>query len=401
MNRQLLVLLLYRRRMERRMQSRFIWVHSINARRNEVGTFYTLFDRLREDETKFSSYFRMSITFFDELHGRIKDSNQRKNTKMRNCIQSVQMLVITYLASGCMFTDLHYSYRLGFSTVREIVIEVCDAIWKNLGPIVMPEPTTDIWMKSAEKFKQIWDFPNCIAAIDGKHINIQCPINAGSTFYNYKGSHSIVLLALVDADYKFITIDVGAYGRNSDGGIFEKSEIGKKLQRGTFSVPGNVPLKTNGLPQPHIIVGDEAFPLKTYLLRSYSRFHLDENEPNKIYNYRLSRARRVVENAFGILVARWRVFRRHLEVQPYLVDKIVLASCCLHNMLCSDSLEPDIPTLRSREAALQNLQGIRRNYANDAFRTRETFKEYFNSPIGAVPWQIGMVRRGRIHHNSD
>nr|CAI5828130.1 unnamed protein product [Callosobruchus analis] len=348
-------------------------------------------------------YFRMTKDEFNFLHELIKEDIKKQNTQFRRAISTEERLAVClrFLATGNSFRSMGFSYRLGFSTVREIVIEVCDAIWKNLGPIVMPEPTTDIWMKSAEKFKQIWDFPNCIAAIDGKHINIQCPINAGSTFYNYKGSNSIVLLALVDADYKFITIDVGAYGRNSDGGIFEKSEIGKKLQRGTFSVPGNVPLKTNGLPQPHIIVGDEAFPLKTYLLRPYSRFHLDENEPNKIYNYRLSRARRVVENAFGILVARWRVFRRHLEVQPYLVDKIVLASCCLHNMLCSDSLEPDIPTLRSREAALQNLQGIRRNYANDAFRTRETFKEYFNSPIGAVPWQIGMVRRGRIHHNSD
>lgn len=292
-----------------------------------------------------------------------------------------------------------FSYRLGFSTVREIVIEVCDAIWKKLGPLVMPVPTSDTWKKSAEKFKQIWNFPNCIAAVDGKHINIECPINAGSTFFNYKGTHSIVLLALVDADYKFIAIDVGSYGRNSDGGIFEKSEIGKKLETGTFGVPENSPLEENGLPQPYVIIGDEAFPLKTYLLRPYSRFFLRGHEPNKIYNYRLSRARRVVENAFGILVARWRVFRRHLEVQPYLVDKIVLAACCLHNMLCSESLEPDFATLRAPEGAFQNLDGIRRNYNNDAFRTREAFKEYFNSPTGAVPWQVDMVRRGRIHYD--
>nr|CAI5836615.1 unnamed protein product [Callosobruchus analis] len=323
------------------------WVHEINVRREELGEYHRLVQELNEHPDRYHMYFRMTKDEFNFLHELIKEDIKKQNTQFRRAISTEERLAVClrFLATGNSFRSMGFSYRLGFSTVREIVIEVCDAIWKNLGPIVMPEPTTDIWMKSAEKFKQIWDFPNCIAAIDGKHINIQCPINAGSTFYNYEGSHSIVLLALVDADYKFITIDVGAYGRNSGGGIFEKSEIGKKLQRGTFSVPGNVPLKTNGLPQPHIIVGDEAFPLKTYLLRPYSRFHLDENEPNKIYNYRLSRARRVVENAFGILVARWRVFRRHLEVQPYLVDKIVLASCCLHNMLCSDSLEPDIPTL--------------------------------------------------------
>nr|CAI5824185.1 unnamed protein product [Callosobruchus analis] len=344
----------------------------------------------------------MSIASFHELNHKLKGVLQRQDTTMKEHLYLKQFFHFRYLASGCTFTDLHYTYRLGLATISNIVREVCLAIWNVLRLECLPVPTKQKWEDIASCFEKRANFPNCLGAVDGKHIRMVNPVNAGSTFYNYKGSHSIVLLALVDADYKFITIDVGAYGRNSDGGIFEKSEIGKKLQRGTFSVPGNVPLKTNGLPQPHIIVGDEAFPLKTYLLRPYSRFHLDENEPNNKYiNYRLSRARRVVENAFGILVARWRVFRRHLEVQPYLVDKIVLASCCLHNMLCSDSLEPDIPTLRSREAALQNLQGIRRNYANDAFRTRETFKEYFNSPIGAVPWQIGMIRRGRIHHNSD
>ncbi|KAJ8982001.1 hypothetical protein NQ317_004088 [Molorchus minor] len=165
----------------------------------------------------------------------------------------------------------------------------------------------------------MWHFPNCLGAIDGKHINIQCPINSGSTFYNYKGSHSIVLLALVDADYKFIAIDVGAYGRNSDDGIFSNSAIGQKLNGKTFNVPESAPLIDNEEPQPYVIVGEEAFLPKPYLLRLYSRHHIGGNEPNKNFNYRLSKARRVVENAFGISVARWRCLRRYPEVQPEFV----------------------------------------------------------------------------------
>ncbi|XP_060855543.1 uncharacterized protein LOC132933247 [Metopolophium dirhodum] len=210
---------------------------------------------------------------------------------------------------------------MGFSTVRQIVVEVCDAIWTKLGPIVMPQPTEMFWKRVAERYNTLWNFPNCIGAIDGKHINIQCPINAGSTFYNYKGSHSIVLLALVDADYKFTAIDVGSYGRNSDGGIFSISTIGKMLENKTLNVPEDVPLVMNGVPQPYVTLGDEAFPLKRYLLRPYSRCHLGENEPNKIFNYRLSRGRRVVENAFGILAVCWRCFRKSLEVQPELTEK--------------------------------------------------------------------------------
>ncbi|XP_050300527.1 putative nuclease HARBI1 isoform X1 [Anthonomus grandis grandis] len=348
-------------------------------------------------------YFRVTKEELDFLHGLVKEHIKKQNTQFRRAISTEERLAVClrYLATGNSFRSMGFSYRLGFSTVREIVIEVCDAIWKNLGPIVMPTLMTEIWKKSAARFCQIWDFPHCIAAIDGKHVNIQCPINAGSTYYNYKGSHSIVLLVLVDADYKFIAIDVGSYGRNSDGGIFEKSKIGKKLQNRTLGVPGDTPLEANVLPQSHVILGDEAFPLKTYLLRSYSRFYLGENEPNKVYNYRLSRARRTVEYAFGILVSRWRVFLRHFEIQPDFVDKVVVATCCLHNMLSTESMEPDLSTLRSPKAALLNIQEIRRNHANAAFRTREAFKEYFNSSTGSVPWQIGMVGKGRIYNEND
>jgi hypothetical protein len=206
--------------------------------------------------------------------------------------------------------------------------------------------------KELQQGSKIFGIFQTIGAIDGKHINIQCPINAGSTFFNYKGSHSVVLLALVDADYKFTAIDIGSYGRNSDDGVFSASEMGERFHNTTFNVPESAPLVENGEPQPYVVVGDEAFPLKTYMLRPYSRKTLGDNEPKKIFNYRLSRARRVVENAFGILAAHWRCFRRYLEVQPEFVDKIVLASCCLHNMRAGKTFEADTGSINLPEAAL-------------------------------------------------
>lgn len=85
---------------------------------------------------------------------------------------------------------------------------------------------------------------------------------------------------------------------------------------------------------PYVMVADEAFPMKSYLMRPYSRATFGGNEGNKIFNYRLSRARRVVKNAFGILSNRWRIFQTNIQIQPKSVDNIVLAACCLHNMLC-------------------------------------------------------------------
>jgi hypothetical protein len=104
-----------------------------------------------------------------------------------------------YLATGNSFRSIGFNFRLGFNTVRNIVREVCEAIWEILGPRVMPPPTDDMWKEVSQRYKYMWNFPNCVGAIDGKHTNIRGPIGGGSAYYNYKGTNSIVLFALVDA----------------------------------------------------------------------------------------------------------------------------------------------------------------------------------------------------------
>ena len=84
----------------------------------------------------------------------------------------------------------------------------------------MPETEED-WQLIAEKFEKRWNFPHCIGTLDGKHIVVKCPASSGSLYFNYKETFSIVLLTLVDANYKFRYIDIGSYSRNSDGGCYE------------------------------------------------------------------------------------------------------------------------------------------------------------------------------------
>ena len=94
----------------------------------------------------------------------------------------------------------------------------------------MPEPTADIWRNISASYSIKWQFPNCNGSLDGNHVVIQCPRNSGSQYFNYKGSFSVVLLAPVDADYRFIVNNVGSFGGNSDGEIFSQSTLGIRLE---------------------------------------------------------------------------------------------------------------------------------------------------------------------------
>lgn len=271
-------------------------------------------------------------------------------------------------------------------------MEASKVIWENLSGIVMPKPTIDMLRTCEEKFARLWNFPNCVAAIDGKHINIQAPAGSGSLYFNYKKTFSIVLLALVDAEYKFLAVDVGAYGKNSDGGIFYDSKMGKALKNKTFGMPDDKPITENGKPLPYIIVGDEAFPCKTYLMRPYSGRGLSEEK--RIFNYRLSRARRVSENAFGILCQKFRIFLNKIQVHPDNADKIVLSGLCLHNFLRDDNIflsALDEDNTENETPIFTNLSRIGGKSSTDAMKIREDFTKYFTSNEGALPWQMHKV----------
>ena len=79
------------------------------------------------------------------------------------------------------------------------------------------------WEHKNEQTNETWHFPNCFAAVYGKHVGIICPKHSGSEFYNYKGLYSIVLLASVDSDYRFLIAEVSCQDRISDGGVYRNS----------------------------------------------------------------------------------------------------------------------------------------------------------------------------------
>ncbi|CAI6371325.1 unnamed protein product [Macrosiphum euphorbiae] len=254
----------------------------------------------------------------------------------------------------------------------------------------MAAPTEEDWLGISEGFYTNSQFPNCVGAVDGKHIRLQCPPNSGTLYHNYKHFFSLILMAICDANYCFRVIDVGSYGKESDCNIFKKSIFGKKLYNNkvNFPQPRCLPGDEQGIPQPFIVVGDEAFALHTNLVRPFPGKSL--NDKRRIFNYRLSRARQNIECSFGILSNKWRVFHTTLLVEPNFAVAITKAACVLHNFVRRRD------GYNSEDAQICNMENITRrngvgNSTSNAKDVREYFVNYFNNPAHELSWQKRVI----------
>lgn len=161
------------------------------------------------------------------------------------------------------------------------------AIWNCLQNIHIPPPTSGLFKKIAQDFYAKCGFPHCIGSKDGKHIRIKCPSNSGSLYFNYKHFFSINLLAVTDANYKFITVDIGAYGKDSDGGVLSNSKFQKCIENESFNIPKEETLPNSNIIVPYVFIGEEAFPLRSYLMRPFPRNQLQDNYKKSVFNYNL------------------------------------------------------------------------------------------------------------------
>lgn len=194
------------------------------------------------------------------------------------------------------------------------------------------------WLGIAENYENTWNFPHCLEAIDSKHVQLQAPITSGSDYLNYKSTFSIVLMAVADADYNFLYADVGSQGRISDGGVFRNTSFFKKNSRQQFRTSTR---KCCAI----CICGRRCISTKRkYSETVYSGSH-EKQSKKRIFNYRLSRARRFVEYVFGILSAVFRVLRKPMLLEPQKAELVVMACMYLHNYLRKNKSSRDIRQL--------------------------------------------------------
>lgn len=244
----------------------------------------------------------------------------------------------------------------------------------------MPFPKDELLEHIVERFWTRWGFPNCVGCIDGKHIAIKNPRHSGSMYRNYKNFFSIILQGVAGPDYKFMTIHVGAYGKESDGGVFSHSSLSKALENGALGAKSCIPFPGSSVTVPHVILGDEGYPLKTYLMRPFPVSKLGPSET--IFNKRLSKARQVVECTFGILCTKWRVLLSTIEIaNTEDIDTVVQCVCLLHNIIIDIEGEDCIANFNFEQTNnLQRFTSIGENRSTKAaYEVREKLKNFFSS----------------------
>ncbi|VEN56824.1 unnamed protein product [Callosobruchus maculatus] len=388
------------RKNEERRMKRTMWSRKWLQRRQGRGTLALLNTELRtEDPDAYKNFLRLDPSQFTILLSLVEDDIKKQDTFMRECISAEHKLNVTlrFLATGETFRSLMYSTRIHESTISKFVPEVCASIYRHLRKKYLAVPTTaEGWCKIAKEYEERWNFPHCIGALDGRHISFSAPISSGSYYHNYKGTNSIILLGLVDAQYKFTYVNVGVNGRVSDGGVFSASMLSKKIRDGSLALPEPQCLPGRTSKVPYVIVADEAFPLLPNVMKPFPQRVLSYE--NRIFNYRLSRARRLVECGFGILANRWRILLNKIHLSPDKAELITLTCVVLHNFLATENVkytEGVYDTDFNNTDTLNQIAQQVGNHSSTLSRDiREEFKNYFLSDIGSVPWQDTAVQRG-------
>ena len=253
----------------------------------------------------------MNREHFEHLLNLVDPLIAKQDTNYRKSKPAKKRLVITlrYLAEGCSQQALSLGFRVGKSSVSKILKEVCEVLYTVLATHYLRPPLTEEeWKQKSSEFLNLWNMPH-VGAIDGKHVATECPKNTGSLCHNYKGFFSQVLLAVCDAKYKFIFIDIGQYGSKNDSAIIKNLELGRRLESYSLNIPSeDIADKyyfKDG--EPFILscymVGGEIFQVKDYLMRPYpgtrsGKLPIDQ----AVFNYRFSRAKHIKKNLLEFLL---------------------------------------------------------------------------------------------------
>ena len=275
--------------------------------------------------------FRVGWNTFDILCEKLKPYIRRQSTRLRRAICVEHRVVITLwcLATCGEYRTIGHLFGVARCTVCVIVHDTCKVIVDVLLKTYIQFPQGDKLSQVVEGFKSKWGMIQCAGSIDGCHIPVTPPASNHTDYYNRKGWYSMLVQAVVDHDYLFIDICVGWPGSVHDARVLVNSSLYKRACKREILCGQNITV--NGTAIPIFLVGDSAYPLSCWLMKPFAH-NANLTRSQRSFNFHLSRARIVVENAFGRLKGRWRRLMKRIDMDIDNVPHIITACCILHNM---------------------------------------------------------------------
>ena len=277
--------------------------------------------------------FRMSHATFLYVCNEIRTSVKKNDTIMRNAIPVEQRVALTFWflskTTGMDYRTIAHLFGVSKSSVCFIKKQVRTPIMQSLLPKYVRFPSQTCLKDVVDGFQHKWGFPQCAGVVDGTHIPIVSPQVYPADYFNRKDWHSIIIQGTVNHLGVFVDVYIGWPGHVHDACVFSNSTLYQKGQEKSLLPPWTKCLV--GADVPLVILGDPACPLLPWLMKSFpDNGHLSRQQ--KLFNYRLSRARVVVEHAYGRLKGRWRCLLKRLDVSVEDVPNVIATCCVLHNI---------------------------------------------------------------------
>ncbi|XP_053948538.1 uncharacterized protein LOC128857037 [Anastrepha ludens] len=337
----------------------------------------------QSDPEEFRSSVHMSQAAFELLFNLVELDLFK--CSMRHGITPKCRLFVTllYLANGNSKKMPSSAFELGLPFVRRIVSETCEVLWNSLCDTYLPMKQTPDWVELSRQFESKLQLPNCVGAIDTRTIELSSP--------NKKGRYSVAILATCDASYTFTGIDAVVF-RRKDYDYTWGLDFADNLFEGGLNLPEDKILPNSEIEFPYYFVGDNVCPLKPHIMKLYPGKLLSQRR--EIFNSRLDRARQVIDNAFGILAARWRILTNPLNLSPRNMQQVLKATLLLHNFARThdstycppgyvDRYEGDTLFPGDWRDEIIPLEKTKRFYSNNAtqsaYKLRDSLSEYFEN----------------------
>ena len=288
-------------------------------------------------------HFRISRQTFRFVCDLVRPHLARQDTNMRKAIPVEKRVAVALwrLATGNSYRSTGLVFGVGRCTAMNLKDEFCSALLMSANDFIKFPKGEAETKRAIQAFQEISCFPQVVGAIDGSHIPIIAPKIDPNDYYNRKQFHSIVLQGVADADGRFIHVSTGYAGRIHDARVLRMSSLVNEVEDRTILVSPVIRTGTGEEIRP-LLVADPAYKLTNWCMKPYPETRaITPSQRN--FNKALSRARVVIEQAFGKLKGRWRCLLVKLDESVDKIPLTIITCCILHNICIEvrDDVEVD------------------------------------------------------------